>query len=1500
MKNILGLDLGTNSIGWALVSKDDEGKFVSNMKLGSRIIPMSQDVLGKFDSGVTQSQTAERTGYRGTRRLRERCLLRRERLLRVLHILGFLPEHFDNAIGWNKDDKKTFGKFIDESEPKIAWKKGADEKMQFVFIDAFNEMLNDFKKSNPKLIESDKKIPYDWTIYYLREKALRQPISKQELAWILLNFNQKRGYYQLRGEDEEEEQNELKKVEYHELIVEKVEATEERRGEDVWYNVYLENGWVYRRSSRIPLFDWIGKKKEFIVTTEYNEDGSVKLDKEGKERRSFRAPGADDWGLQKKRTESQIDESDLTVGCYIYRHLLSYPKDKIRGKFVRTIERKYYKQELKDILKKQEEFIPELSDKMLLEKCIYELYAKNTAHQDSLKIKNLTYLLIDDLLFYQRPLKSKKSLIADCPYEQHQYVDKSTGEVKIQHIKCVAKSNPYYQEFRLWQFIQNLRLYNNDIDGKEVTKEFLKNEEDYVRLYTYLNDVKEISQDTLLKDFFGIKKPKGKDTQYPLRWNYVSDKKYPCNETRSILLSALKKAKVSEDFLNNKDIEYRLWHLLYSVEDASEIIGALAAFAKQYSLPETIVDSLRKISFKKEYGAYSEKAIKKLLSVMRMGNMWSAEALPDTIQEVIKGSIDEKIKERMSHQDIILDDINQFKGLPVWLACYAVYGRHSESKEITKWKKPQDLANFIKDFKQHSLRNPIVEQCILETLRTVHDIWVQYGNIDEIHVELGRSMKSSTEQRKRMTDTNIKNENTNLRIKALLMELKNDPTISDVRPQSPMQQDILKLYEEGALYRLDKDDIDFKEISAISQKASPTQSELVKYKLWLEQKYHSPYTGKSISLSKLFTSAYQIEHVIPQGRYFDDSFTNKVICEAEVNQRKSNMLGFEFIKKCGGEIIHCPTIGDVRILSEDEYKSFITDHYAGNSLKAKKLLLDEIPEEFIQRQMNDSRYISNVIKGLLSNVVREEGEIDAISKNVIPCTGGITDRLKEDWGLKHVWNNIVYPRFERMNRLTNSEDFGHWENKEGKRVFQTTMPLELSKGFSKKRIDHRHHAMDALVIALASRNIVSYLNNESARDTQRREDLRQLLCDKNRIIRKPWSTFTQDAYIALQNVVVSFKNYVRVINKASNYYEHYDENVVKKPIAQSSSEQWAIRKPMHKETVFGRVNLQKKKIIPFNKAMEKISSIADKELRNAIQAMLKAGMNVKTIQKHFKEHDYMFAGKSISKVEVYYYTDEVEPMVATRKPLDDSFDDKKIRSITDTGIQKILLNYLNAKGNDPKQAFSPEGIMELNEHIADYNDGKKHQPIVRVRVAEPKGEKYNVGTTKNKGKKFVEAQSGTNLFFAIYETEDGSRSYQTIPLNQVIERLKLGWSPVPEKNESGDKLKFYLSPNDLVYVPTEDERISNSDKLDRERIYKFVDSSSTTANFIPANSATTIYHEKKEDAIKRFKTKDVVQDEFGVGSPQSKNQKAITGEMIKAVCWKLAVDRLGNITKIIR
>ncbi|MBE6347296.1 MAG: type II CRISPR RNA-guided endonuclease Cas9, partial [Lentimicrobiaceae bacterium] len=552
MKRILGLDLGTNSIGWAVVNaeeviRENETSFLKPVSInasGSRIIPMDEGVLGDFDRGNTKSQTKDRTDKRGTRRLLERYLLRRERLLRVLKLMDFLPEHYAEKID-------SYGKFTDESEPKLAWRKGTDGKFEFIFKDSFNEMLDDFAKNQQQLVADGKKVPYDWTIYYLRKKALSQRLTKEELAWILLQFNQKRGYYQLRGEEEEENVDKL--VEFLAQKVVRVEATDEKKGDDVWYNVYLENGMVYRRSSRIPL-DWEGKVKEFIVTTDLEKDGTPKKDKDGNIKYSFRAPKEDDWILLKKKTEFDINNSKKTIGCYIYDALLTNPDQKIIGKLVRTVERKYYKEELNQILAVQKDLIPELQDENLYKACIEELYPKNEAHRNNIAKPDFANLFINDILFYQRPLKSKKSLISDCPYESH--FDKDGNEYPI---KCIAKSNPLFQEFRLWQFVHNLRIYQRErtiSDGQldlfgnvssgklqtdvDVTDELLKTEDDYVALFDWLNDRSTIKQDTLLNSYFKFKKEKGKD-HYPYRWNYVEDKEYPCNQTRAVILSKLDK-----------------------------------------------------------------------------------------------------------------------------------------------------------------------------------------------------------------------------------------------------------------------------------------------------------------------------------------------------------------------------------------------------------------------------------------------------------------------------------------------------------------------------------------------------------------------------------------------------------------------------------------------------------------------------------------------------------------------------------------------------------------------------------------------------------------------------------------------------------------------------------------------------------------------------------------------------------------------------------------------
>jgi CRISPR-associated endonuclease Csn1 len=1455
--------------------------------------------LGNFDAGNSVSQTAERTGFRGTRRLRERYLLRRERLHRVLHLLGFLPEHYEKHI----DFDKRLGQFVQNTEPKLPWKKMEDGKLEFLFQTSFDEMLADFAQTQPQLLADSKKIPYDWTIYYLRKKALSRKIEKEELAWILLNFNQKRGYYQLRGEEEDETPNKL--VEYHSLKIVEVVADEKANSKgDVWYSMHLENGWIYRRSSKISLDGWKNTIRDFIVTTDLNDDGTVKTDKEGNEKRSFRAPGEDDWTLLKKKTEADLEHSHKTVGTYIYDTLLQNPSQKIRGELIRTIERDFYKKELESILKKQVELQPELFSEDLYNDCVRELYKNNEVHQLVLSKRDFIHLFVGDIIFYQRPLRSKKFSIGNCSLEFREHKDKEGNKVR-EYLKAIPKSHPLYQEFRVWQWLFNLRIYKKD-DDTDVTTQFLNSKKDLENLFEFLMQEKEVNHKDILHYFFTLKGLKGKSLNSEIakyRWNYVFDdskdkeddksKKYPCNETGYEIRRRLEKvANVPVDFLT-PEVEQSLWHVIYSVTDKIEFEKALKSFAEKYQLDaDSFVENFKKFPpFKSEYGAFSKKAIKKLLPLMRLGKYWDWDAIDteakDRISKIIKDDYDESIKKRVREKGIQLANKNDFQGLLLWLAQYVVYGK----ADVTgKWNSVADLEKYLDEFKQHSLRNPIVEQVITETLRVVKDIWKQYGNgakdfFNEIHVELGRDMKKTKDERKSLTAKNVEKENTNLRIKALLVELQKGDGVEDVRPYSPIQQETLKIYEDGVI----NSGIEIPDdILKISKTAQPSSSDLQRYKLWLEQKYRSPYTGAIIPLSKLFTSAYEIEHVIPQSRYFDDSLNNKVICETAVNRLKDNQLALEFIKNHHGEKVPLGFGKVAEIFSEQAYQEFIQKHYCKSPLKHKNLLLEEIPDKMIRRQMNDTRYISKFIASVLSNIVREETKDDGInSKNVLLVNGAITSTLKWEWGMNDVWNDLILPRFERMNQLTNSSAFTAWNERYQK--FLPTVPLELSKGFQKKRIDHRHHPGDAVIIACTTIDHVNYLNNKHAKEEKARHDLRNKLCIKTKTdnkgnyswqFKKPWDTFTQDVRAALENVIISFKQNLRVINKTVNKYRAY-ENGKKITKTQTQGESWAIRKPLHKETAFAKVALRKIKTVRLNEALKDWQSIVDKQLKRQIKAIIaEYGGNVdrERLNRYFKDRKYSFNDADISRIQVYYFEDE---NAAVRKPLGMSFTEKFIKeSVTDTGIQKILLNHLQAKGNKPELAFSPEGIEEMNKNILQLNGGKHHQPIYRVRVYETMGKKIPVGFRNSKQSKYVEAAA--NLFFAVYVDENGNRSYETIPLNIAIERLKQGLSEVPEHNDKGHSLLFSLSPNDLVYVPTKEEIESqapvNISNIHPSRVYKMVSSSGNQCFFIPNSIASPI----------------VQTTELGA---KNKSERSWDGTMIKQYGFKIIVNRIGMLVK---
>ncbi|WGH77020.1 HNH endonuclease domain-containing protein [Tenacibaculum tangerinum] len=1172
------------------------------------------------------------------------------------------------------------------------------------------------------------------------------------------------------------------------------------------------------------------------------------------------------------------------------------------------------------------------------------------------------YLFMEDIIFYQRPLKSKKSTIAGCQYESRKYTKKNKKGIEEtikQPLKVISKSNPLFIEFRLWQFLRNLKIYK--IEGKndvDITDYCLRSEEEWCDLFDFLNDKKEVEQKNIIDYLIKVKRLE-REQKENYRWNYVVDKKYPINETRSLIISRLKNVEnIPNNFILSKEIEKKLWHLIYSITDKNEFITALATFALKNNFDkESFVRSFEKFPpFKAEYGSYSEKAIKKLLPLMRMGKYWNEDDIISdaknrivAINERIKHlqvSDDEKIDEKKLSEAISLvsddeipskfiksflklKDKNPLSGLNTYQACYAVYERHSEVNVIQQWKTPTDINNYLFEFKQHSLRNPIVEQVILETLRTVRDIWEFNLENDpdfkfsEIHLELGRDIKNSADKRKKIASK--QNENENNRIKLLLHELKNNYTKEDIRPFSPNHQEILKIYEEG-VYQNPKtsfNTVSEEEISKIRKNTSPTATEITRYRLWLEQNYISPYTGHPIPLSKLFSSDYQIEHIIPQSRYFDNSLSNKVICESAVNELKSNQTAYEFLKNSPEQIVNLGNGKTVKLLSLESYIAHCENYFKNNRAKLKNLLSEDVPEGFINRQMNDSRYINKFIKGLLSNIVREENEKEATAKNLVPVSGAITSKLKQDWELNEVWNELITPRFKRLNQITNSQDYGYIDfqkdkngNNTGKEFFRTKSPTNVHK----KRIDHRHHALDALVIACCTKDHVNYISsletertNYSLVNKLRHQKKIQRLNKKGELVtkkiattyKKPWSSFRDDAKEKLDTIIVSFKKNTRVINKATNKYLSYkdeqgnlrldkNKNPKKAITQQTKGKNWAIRKPLHTPLPYGK-NQYNFTILEICKNVRNRNFINDKIIKVKVNDIfIEKNSKVGDTQKYLKKHPISINGEVIK----YTIFNLPQKRYRKRKPINTLSNRGQggiktlrnaldfINKISDIGIRNDLLNHLKEHKNDIDIAFSVQGLEQFNI--------ERKIPVFRLPISEYSEGKFPIGVNK----KYGEAESGTNLFFAIYWNEDQQkREFETLPLNEVIEHQK--WRATLTKEErketplipikpSKGKFLFSLSPNDLVYVPTSEE-IENSknidfDNLTKERasqVYKMVSSTNKQCFFLNNRVSSPIKNKLEFSAL-------------------NKMEKTIEGIMVKNVCWKLVVDRLGNIIKVIK
>uniref|UniRef100_UPI00404709B7 type II CRISPR RNA-guided endonuclease Cas9 n=1 Tax=Roseivirga sp. TaxID=1964215 RepID=UPI00404709B7 len=1464
MKKILGLDLGTNSIGWALVEIDDFNNPSKIIGLGSRIIPMGAE-LSKFEQGQAQTKNANRRIKRGARKLNKRYKQRRNKLIYVLQKLGILPSQIQLTEDF-KDPNK---------------------------IDKIS--IKPISKNQPQLTALD--------LIDIRVRALREAIPLEDLGRLFYKYNQLRGYSGGSGEpekeDSQEENDESETIKKRESIITLAKITELGETEEI----VIKGKNLKKRKIKLEVdhedLDSVVVGDTYLETLKLGDSLELQINitraKKG-ETITIKLPNKTSWRKKMESLETELIKKTKERGSKVFlsEHFHDLLKEnkwlKIRDN---VVLRSRYEEEFKQIwdtqYHKNEDFKKLVDNKQLLNELVNFIFPerpnKSTETDKSLVWKNnsqkqifrekalsegLYWLLKEQIIYYQRELKDQSHLISFCRFEPEERV--------------VAKSHPVFQEYKIWEQINKLTINTKTENGKNKKGEIKYSYHDRpvpIELKEYLfeelQNRKEIGFATVYKEL---------TKKYGLRENVdflnglEKKSKLKGNETKLLFQKSLGPFWEAIG-LNDMDKQIQLWDILYNgkgneydlkSDRTSKVLNFLKTSGGEIENTEQVAIEISKIKFSRNYSNLSLKAIEKIMPLVRAGKYFNSEftiELNEKIERLYNENLTdpfEKSAQEFLHRNT---DYLAKGGILNAYATMMVYNRHTE-KEYSKEELLTDYKQ-IKRLEHGELRNPLAEQIISETLVLVQDIWKQYDTKpSEIRLELARELKNSATERQKIHSNNQKNQKENTKIKERLIEYKVEITNANIEKlklwlsQKNLQDEYVKNYKD------------------------PSKSEIEKLKLWEEQGHISPYTGKPIPLASLFNKGqYDIDHIIPKSRYFDDSFTNKVICETSVNKDKGNRTAMEYFEV--GSITQ-----DIR--KKEHFIDEVNKMFFGK--KRQNLLATRVPEDPITRQIKDTQYIATRTKEELCKIVG--------NGNVKTTTGGVTDYLRNQWGLTDKFKKILKPRYENIlvNETFINSEYGLYkknlekrikEYEEANQVFnEIVLDKErfldsfkanyiqykhnklVIKGWS-KRIDHRHHAIDALVVACTKQEHIQRLNNLNKElqdwlEKRRKEvlpdfegnnselldeimnlekDKREkiiLQIEKFSKIDRPWASFPDDVERELNSIIVSHKPKDKLLIQQS-----IDGNY-----------QIKLRGQLHQETIYGKTQVKECYKIPLSK----------------------------------------LAGRTF----------------ATEKTIE-----KITNEFIKEKIQKHLYN--DFKGNK-EEAFSAEGILDLNKKLALKKNRRgelaPHAPISKIKIfyKDPtkniKAASEDINETDalqrlDRQKSFNSSQfvlTGDNYLFAVLEKEEEikktnelkkKRVYDLITFFNASNYLKYEFNNAPDKanfnkdlcfkeyfeRENNARLLFTLKQNDFVYLPDENEEVV-LDETDPNFKRYWCDKASRSNNIYLVQK----FSKKQIYFIKHTVAAPIANKiEFG-----SQNCFEKVGERsIKEHCIKLQINRLGDI-----
>lgn len=306
----------------------------------------------------------------------------------------------------------------------------------------------------------------------------------------------------------------------------------------------------------------------------------------------------------------------------------------------------------------------------------------------------------------------------------------------------------------------------------------------------------------------------------------------------------------------------------------------------------------------------------------------------------------------------------------------------------------------------------------------------------------------------------------------------------------------------------------------------PTRDSILLYRLWKSQNHECIYCGKPISQQQLFGSDADIDHILPKSRSLDDAQTNKVVCHRTCNHDKGQQTPYEW--KADTDLEHYDAICQ---RAAALLRKGLKPYSWYRRFRQKDLDLDK----FVARQLTDTGYISRATVEYLRLLFENDHA-------VLGLKGQLTSELRWHWGLETVLQELP--------------DSPGW---------QDTKAGKLRPG-EKNRADHRHHAIDAVVVALTNRSRLQKLSKIVKKGGARKHG--EILFD-------PWDGFRDEVKrrIADANVSHRVERKVRGALHEETLYgpiENGGEWVVRKPLVDlSTSEVERIRDKTIRELVVG-------------------------------------------------------------------------------------------------------------------------------------------------------------------------------------------------------------------------------------------------------------------------------------------------------------------------------------------